>query len=509
MTLGRADVTVIGDIVSANAARYPDREAVVDGGRRLTWAELDDRVVRIANGLRAGLGLGQREPVSVLADNSLEYYELFHATAMAGVIMAPLNQRLAPAELEAIVEKIEPRVIFHSPGYEEQAIELAKGANASAVAIGRDGPGSYYELLSSGSSSRDAYRPSPEDPATICFTGGTTGLPKGAVIGHRSLAACGPRTIDYQGLVGFDRHLFVRPMAVAPGHRMVAQHGFSVGTTIITTRFEPELFLRTVEAEGATTSLLSQTMFSMLFDANVGEHDVSSLRSFLYGGAPSTPDLISRVLETFPSVDLHHVYGGTEAAVALHLGPDDHQAGRLDSVGRPLSGVDVRLVNDSGKEVPAGEPGELLVCSDEIFTEYWRDPEATAAVRQDGFYWTGDIGVIDDEGYVRLVGRRQELIISGGFNVYPIEVENVLATHPAVKEVAVIGVPHSRWGETVHAVVVSEKHSPISETELVQYCSGRIASYKKPTSVEFVNDLPRTSVGKVAKQVLRDRSGKE
>ena len=509
MTLAPGDVSVVSDIAAANARRQPHAEAVVDGERRLTWRALHERVLRLANALSAGLGLGPGDRASMLAENCLEYYEYFHAAAAAGVIAAPLNQRLAPAELAAIVEQVEPRAMLCDENHAELAVELAAAASCPVVRIGADDRFGYERLLASASPTNSGRRPDPETAATICFTGGTTGVPKGVVIPHRSLAACGPRTVLYQGLTGFDRHLFVRPMAVAPGHRMASQHGFSSGTTIIAPRFEPGLFRRLAEQEGATTSLLTPTMFQMLLAEPAPECDLSSLRTFAYGGAPSTPDLVSRVMEAFPDVELHQVYGGTEVAVALHLGPAEHRAGLLDSVGREVPGVEIRLVDGAGREVPDGETGEITVRSDELFSRYWRDPTTTAATLRDGFCWTGDLGNRDERGYVRVVGRSKDVIISGGFNVYPIEVENVLAEHPAVSEAAVIGLPHERWGEAVHAVVVSEPGEMVTASELTAFCSGRIASYKTPKSIEFTDALPRTAIGKIAKSVLRAERTRE
>ena len=503
MTLAPADVSVVGDIAAANARKHPHLEAVVDGERRLTWGALHDRVLRLANALTGGLGLVPGDRASMLAENCLEYYEYFHATAAVGLVAAPLNQRLAPSELAAIVEQVEPRVIFCDGAHAELAAELAAAAACPVVRIGGADPLGYELLLASASPNSAGRRPNPEAAATICFTGGTTGVPKGVVIPHRSLAACGPRTMLYQGLTGFDRHLFVRPMAVAPGHRMVAQHGFSSGTTIIAPRFDPELFYRLAEQERATTSLLSPTMFQMLLSEGAADCDRSTLKTFVYGGAPSTPDLIARVMEAFPHVDLHQVYGGTEVAVALHLGPDEHRAGLLDSVGREVPGVEVRIVDEAGGAVPDGEMGELVVRSDELFSGYWRAPEASAEALRDGSCWTGDLGERDERGYVRVVGRSKDVVISGGFNVYPIEVENVLTDHPAVSEAAVIGLPHERWGEAVHAVVVARPGASVTESELLSFCHGRIASYKTPKSVEFTDTLPRTPVGKIAKNILR------
>ena len=503
MTLASSDVSVVGDIAAANARKHPHSEAVVDGERRLTWRALHDRVLRLANALSDGLGLAPGDRASMLAENCLEYYEYFHATAAAGIIAAPLNQRLAPGELGAIVEQVEPRVIFCDGAHAELAAELAAAASCPVVRISGDDRLGYERLLASASPNRAGRRPDPEAAATICFTGGTTGVPKGVVIPHRSLAACGPRTMLYQGLTGFDRHLFVRPMAVAPGHRMVAQHGFSSGTTIIAPRFDPGIFYRLAEQERATTSLLSPTMFQMLLAEGAAGYDLSTLKTFAYGGAPSTPDLIARVMEAFRNVDLHQVYGGTEVAVALHLGPDEHRAGLLDSVGREVPGVEVRIVDEAGGAVPDGVTGELVVRSDELFSEYWRAPEASAEALRDGSCWTGDLGVRDDRGYVRVVGRSKDVVISGGFNVYPIEVENVLTDHPALSEAAVIGLPHETWGEAVHAVVVARPDATVTESELLAFCRARIGSYKTPKSIEFTDALPRTPVGKIAKNILR------
>ena len=503
MTLSPSGVSVVGDIAAANARMHPHSEAVVDGERRLTWKALHDRVIRLANALGDGLGLAPGDRASMLAENCLEYYEYFHATAAAGVIAAPLNQRLAPTELAAVVEQVEPRGVLCGRRHTGLAAELAAAAACPVVRIGGDDHLGYERLLASASPSRADWRPDPESAATICFTGGTTGVPKGVVIPHRSLAACGPRTMLYQGLTGYDRHLFVRPMAVAPGHRMVAQHGFSSGTTIIAPRFDPGIFYRLAEQERATTSLLSPTMFQMLLSEGTTGFDLSTLKTFAYGGAPSTPDLTARVMEAFRNVDLHQVYGGTEIAVALHLGPDEHRAGLLDSVGREVPGVQVRIVDEAGREVPDGDTGELVVRSNELFSEYWRASEASAAALRDGACWTGDLGVRDDQGYVRIVGRSKDVVISGGFNVYPIEVENILADHPAVSEAAVIGLPHQRWGEAVHAVVVARPGAAVTAAELTAFCAGRIASYKTPKSIEFADALPRTPVGKIDKVSLR------
>ena len=503
------EIRVIADIARVNASRYPEAEAVVHAGRRLTWSQLDARVVQLANALRDELDVEPGARVSAIAENCLEYFEFYHGTAVAGVIAVPLNQRLALEELADIAERVDPKVLFHDAAHLEQAESLRDRLGCRLVPIGdamSDSASTTYDsLLAAASTNRPQYRPEPGDPATICFTGGTTGLPKGCVISHGALIEFGRMIQLAQGVRLHDRHLFVRPMAVAPGHRMVSWHGVTAGCTVIANRFEAGEFYRMVEQERCTNTLLSPTMFQMLLDhGNPEGYVVGSLRSVGYGGAPITPDLLAQVVEVF-GCELHQNYGGSEAASATHLTPADHQAGRLDSIGRALPGIDVEVVDADGNVLPPGGAGEIIVRGSQLFSRYWGNENATNEVLRDGYYWTGDLATRDAEGYLRLVGRTKDLIISGGYNVYPIEVENALAEHPAVRDVAVIGIPDRKWGEAVHAVIVLADGQTPDADGLVEHCRSRIASYKKPRSIEFVDELPRTTVGKIAKNVLRDR----
>jgi acyl-CoA synthetase (AMP-forming)/AMP-acid ligase II len=495
---------LVSDVVVTNAGRIPDEEAVVDGDRRLTWRELLPRVTRLANGIRHGLGVGRGGRVCVLAPNCLEYYELFHAAAGAGVIPAPLNQRLSADEILEMVEQVEPRALFFGAEFEELAGDVCAAFAIPGVQIDGDGPRSYGQLLAGARVSTGERMGDPEDAATICFTGGTTGTPKGVVLSHRALLTFARNAVSVQRLRGGDRHLFVRPMYVAPGHRMVSWHGYSGGTTVIAKRFEPKEFIRLVDEERITTTLLNPTMFRMLLDEGDAAHaDVSSLRAVTYGGAPMTPDLLAEVVDVF-DCDLVQSFGGTEIATSLTLSPEDHRDGRLDSLGREVPGVQVRLVDDDGGQVPIGEPGEITVRSGQLMSGYWRNPSLTSTVLRDGWCWTGDLGRRDEEGYFYLAGRKKDMIISGGFNIYPVEVENALTSHPAVREAAVIGVPDRRWVEAVHACIVLREGKSATVEELIEHCRARIGSYKKPRSVEFLSELPRTPLGKVAKEVLRE-----
>jgi fatty-acyl-CoA synthase len=302
------------------------------------------------------------------------------------------------------------------------------------------------------------------------------------------------------------RHLFVRPMAVAPGHRMIAWHGITQGTTVIAPRFEPGELFRIVEAERITNMLLAPTMLRMLLDhGNLRRHDLSSLVCIVYGGAPMTPQLLREVLDFFPC-GLMQGYGGSEAGQVLYLSPADHRAGRVDSNGRPVPGVEVELRDQSGSPASPDEVGELHVRSEMLMAGYWRDPGNTRKVLRDGWYATGDLAQREPDGYLRIVGRVSDMIISGGFNVMPVEVENVIAAHPAVLDAAVYAAPDPLWGESVEAAVVLRPGTQATADELVELCRSRLASFKKPRRIVFVDEIPRTSVGKVDKRALRARA---
>jgi acyl-CoA synthetase (AMP-forming)/AMP-acid ligase II len=287
---------------------------------------------------------------------------------------------------------------------------------------------------------------------------------------------------------------------------MIAWHGITQGTTVVAPRFEPGEFFRLVEAERITNVLLAPTTLRMLLDhGNPQRHDLSSLVCIVYGGAPMTPQLLREVLDFFPC-GLMQGYGGSEAGQVLYLSPDDHRAGRVDSNGRPVPGVDIEVRDQSGGVLPPGTVGELHVRSEMLMAGYWRDSVNTEKALRDGWYATGDLACQDPDGYVRVVGRVSDMIISGGFNVMPSEVEDVISAHPAVQEVAVYAAPDSLWGEAVEAAVVLRPGGQVTADELVELCRSRLASFKKPRRVVFVGSIPRTSVGKVDKRALRARA---
>ena len=490
----------LGTIAELNAWSVPDLEAVVDGSRRVTWAELHDRTARLAGALQTKLGARRGARIAFLGTNCLETIELFHATARAGLLCVPLNERLAPAELRAIVESVAPMALLYTDNYADLAAELVSGTAALLVGVAAPALLGYDELLAAG---RPAPAAEPEPVASICFTSGTTGRPKGVLMPQRAQCVFARTQAELEPIRPRARHLFARPMAVAPGHRMIAWHGITQGTTIVAPRFEPDEFFRTVEAERITNMLLAPTMLRMLLDhGNPRRHDLSSLICIVYGGAPMTAPLLREVLDFFPC-GLMQGYGGSEAGQVLYLSPDDHRAGRVDSNGHPVPGVQVEVRDQNGGPVSAGAVGELHARSEMLMAGYWRDPANTRKVLRDGWYATGDLAQHEPDGYLRIVGRVSDMIISGGFNVMPLEVENVIAAHPAVREVAVYAAPDPLWGEAVEAAVVLRSGAQVTAGELIELCRGRLASFKKPRRIVFVGSIPRTSAGKVDKRALR------
>jgi acyl-CoA synthetase (AMP-forming)/AMP-acid ligase II len=507
--LSLADVTAppsLGLIAERNAELVPAAEAVVDGERRLSWAQVFDRTARLAGALRDRIGCVPGDRVAFIGDNCIEGFELFHASARAGVLIVPINDRLAPAELAAILDSVEPRALLYTPSHADLAHGLSAGTSIQLVAIDAAGS-SAYDALIAGSDPASAYLPEEIPPnwvSSICFTSGTTGRPKGVLMTHTAQLAFAQAQAVFEPIEPGARHLFVRPMAVAPGHRMIAWHGLLAGTTVIAPRFNQAEFFRLVEQERITNVLLAPTMLRLLLDhGNPDGHSLSSLQSIIYGGAPMSSQLLREVLDFFPC-SLVQGYGGSEAGQVLFLSAEDHRAGRIDTNGRPVAGVEIEIRGADSAPVSDGEVGQLHVRSRQLMAGYWRDPVNTAKALVDGWYATGDLAERELDGYVRVVGRVSDMIISGGFNVMPAEVEEVIAAHPGVLEVAVFGAPDPLWGEAVHAVVVCRSGTEVSVEELIALCRDRLASFKKPRSIAFVDALPRTGVGKVNKAALRE-----
>ena len=483
----------------------PTGLAFVSGGTCVTWRDAVSRVASLAGGLRAqGVQPGSR--VATLALNSPMYYELLLAVWWVGGILVPLNTRLAAEEIAYILEHSGPSLIISD---DELAELAAKGATGRCRHLRLD-TATYASLLNA--SPIDSEMPALDSTAGIFYTGGTTGMPKGVELSHCNLAfAAGNMQRDLQH-DGETVYLHASPMF------HLADFGISLGGTLAAgghsfmARFTPELFYARLREDGVTHLQLVPTMLASVLDAPCRDDRLlSRIKRISYGAAPISSSLLERTLEAFPQAQIHQFYGMTESSGAsVMLAPDRHilsgpKAGKLLAAGQVTAGFEMRIANDSGATLPPGQVGEIQVRGPAVMKGYWQDPEQTANTFVDGWLRTGDGGYLDDEGFVFVVDRIKDMIISGGENIYCAEVESALASHPAVQACAVIGLPDVHWGERVHAVIVPRTGATVCGDELTAHCRDRLAGYKVPRSYDFAETLPLSGVGKVQKKVLRDQ----
>jgi long-chain acyl-CoA synthetase len=487
-----------------HAARvHADRVAVIDGHRSITYAELDERVRRLGAGL-ARLDLPRGAFVGVLAGNSAAHLECWLALPAFGRVINDLNHRLAPAELAFMVDDSQTRALVVDDARLAVGRELRERCPTLHTLIHAGADPCPEDCVAFESLLDGAPDEPPELPgdslATISYTGGTTGLPKGVMLSHANLIANAKHFLITDGLRPDDRYLHAGPMFHVADSSMVACVTWAGAAHVLLERFDIAAVVRAIAEERVTVAVLVPTMIRMLLDQLDAESaDLSSLRLLHYAAAPIAPELLRRAMDTL-TCEFLQGYGMTEAAPGVtFLSPEKHRRGeRLGSVGHAIPGVQVEV------RAPAGEVGEICVRGPNVMLGYWNRPEATSEVLSpDGWYRTGDLGYLDG-GYLYLVDRLKDMIISGGENVYSIEVENALAAHPGVREVTVIGVPDERWGERVHAIVVLEPGATATAAELVEHCRALIGGFKLPRSVELRTEpLPRSGAGKVLKAQLR------
>lgn len=488
----------------------PDKIATIYADRTRTFAEQYDRVARLATGLR-DLGIETGDRVAILALNSDRYSEYLLAVPWAGAVVNPLNIRWSPVELTYALNDSTTRCLLVDDAFLAVA-EPMRQSCADLQWLVYCGEGDTpdgmigYEDLIAGQDPMPDSRRSGDDLAGLFYTGGTTGFPKGVMLSHRNLVTSALGTVATGQLLGEGSvFLHAAPMFhLADLAAWVGQVMFG-GTHVMVPAFTPAAVLGAVQDHGVTDILLVPTMIQMLVDhPSFGDYDLSSARRILYGGSAISRGLLDRVIKLLPEVQLTQAYGMTEASPVLTLlWPKDHRGDHLSSGGRAAPHAEVQIVDAAGAVLPAGETGEICGRGDNIMLGYWNKPEETAAVLIDGWYRTGDAGYLDKDGFLFVVDRIKDMIITGGENVYSAEVENALSTHPAVAASAVIGLPHERWGETVHAVVVAAPGAQVSIEELTDYVRTRLANYKVPRSMEFVDALPLSGAGKVLKRELR------
>jgi fatty-acyl-CoA synthase len=507
----------LADAVATHARLTPTKLAVRDSRRSLTYAQWLARSHRLANALR-GLGLAKGDRVALLAYNCAEWMEIYAALAAAGLAAVPINFRLTAPEVAYIVQHSDARAVIAQDELVDrintQRHTLPLAAEA-CIAFGTTLPAgwrSYEALLAAASEAAPAVAVQPGDMSALMYTSGTTGKPKGAIRSHEGSTLIALATALEMRFTRDDTALLVMPMCHA--NSLYFSHTFvHLGATcVIDDRrsFDPEALLATLANERVTFTSLVPTHYIMMLGLPPevkARYDVSRVDKLMVSSAPARRDTKLAILAHFTNGQLHELYGSTEAGWVTLLRPDE-QLDQLGSVGREWAGSGpIRLLDPKGREVPDGEVGELYSHTPYVFDGYWKNPDKTAEAFRGAWCSVGDMARRDAQGFIHLVDRKSNMIISGGENVYPSEVEGVLGAHPDVKDVAVVGVPHDKWGEAVHAVVVLHPGAACDEADLKDWCRSRIAGYKRPQSVSFLADadMPRTATGKILHRSLRDR----
>ena len=503
------DLLSLGEMLSVHARLFPNRMGARDLERSMTFHQWNLRSCRLANGL-LGLGLAKGDRVAVLAYNAVEWVEIYVAAAKAGLVVVPINFRLVGKEIRYILEDSEASALIVQDelvgAVEEAGSELCVPASRRIwFGAGRCPKGfrAYEDLMASGKDSEPRVALTPGDPWMLMYTSGTTGNPKGAVRNHRGGAMLSLITAIELGMRRDDGALLVMPMCHANSLYFFGAFAYCGATTTVYNRksFDPEHCLRALGEGVATFTSMVPTHYAMMLalpQARRAGLNLDRIAKLMISSAPARPDAKRAIMEMFPKAGLFELYGSTETGWATMLHPHE-QFDKLGSVGRECIGsAPIRLLDPDGAEVPDGEIGELYASNPYIFDGYWKLPEKTREAFRGDYCTVGDLARRDDDGFIHLVDRKSNMIITGGENVYPSDVEAVIGGHPAVHDVAVIGLPDDKWGERVHAVVVLREGALQDEASLHEWCRTRMAGYKRPRSFSFMRDdqMPRTATGK-------------
>lgn len=503
-------------ILDYHLAQRPEAVAVVQGERSLTVRQLHERVNQLAAGL-AELGVGRGDVVGLLLYNQPEILELVYATNQLGAVFLPLNYRLSEEEWQYILGHAQAKVIVTEPEF-VGAVERSAGCLTDLehrVVIGGDLLDEpwigYEELLARHKGERvEPVDVGLDDLQRLMYTSGTTSRPKGVRITYGNLQAKNLAHIVHFGLTAADTTLVCGPLYHVGGLDMPALGVlYAGGGVVLQRRFDPQAVLEEIEKHRVTNVWLAPAMVNAVLEVpDREEYDTSSVR-FILGGGEKTPEpVLRRIMTAFPNAWFADAYGLTETVSGDTFLDREHALSKLGSVGRPVPHTRVRIVDDTGVEVPAGELGEITLRGPKVFAGYWRDEKATAAAIRDGWFHTGDIGHVDEDGFLFIDDRKKDMIVSGGENIATPEVERVLYEHPAVLEAAVVGIDHPRWGEVPRAFVVFRPGESAGPEELREFCRARLAKFKVPARFDIVDELPRTPSGKVLKRTLRDLPAK-
>lgn len=506
-----ATIRTIADVTRQHARTRPERTAIHYEGRDITFAELDRRANQVANGLIAE-GLKPQARIAILSKNAPAFFDLWFGGAKADAVLVPVNFRLAPPEAAFVIEDAAAELLFVGTDFYPLVEKVERELKSVRRIIALDGGHASwidYEQWLAAQPARDPALPISADHCAIqMYTSGTTGHPKGAQLSHANLLPLAEGGMRQFGRWhDADVNLVCMPLFHIGGSGW-ALIGFYGGIkTVLMRDADPAAILRVIPEQKVTKSFMVPALLLFLLQhPQCQTTDFSSLELIVYGASPAPVDLVRKAVKVF-GCELAQVYGLTETTGAItYLPPEEHgenSGERLKSCGKPMAGVEIRVVDASGNDVATGEVGEIITRSTQNMMGYWNQPDATRhAIRHDWFH-TGDAGYLDSDGYIYIYDRVKDMIISGGENVYPAEVENALFGHPAVADVAVIGVPDDKWGEAVKALVVKKPGADVSADELIAFARERIAHYKAPRTIDFVDALPRTPTGKILKRELR------
>ena len=492
----------------------PERIATIFGERQHTYRQYADRVARLAGTLQR-LGMARGDRVGMLAFNSDCYLEFYYGTWWGGGAVNPVNFRWSPAEVAYSLDDCETKILLVDDQFKASVPELRRLSKVLQTIIYTgdgdtpEGMLNYAQLITEAAPIPDAGCAG-DDLAGVLYTGGTTGFPKGVMLSHDNLASNALAALAHDITHESGRALLIAPMFHIAAGVMMNAHAMAGGTFVIAPAFTPMATLEVIQQHRVTHAVLVPTMIQLAVDhPDAARFDLSSLEALAYGGSVISEAVLQRAMQRFPNAGFHQIYGMTELGpCATILSASDHRPqgdapARLRSAGRACLITDVKVLDHDGQDVPIGEVGEVVVRGPGVMLGYWNKPDQTNAALRDGWMRTGDGGRMDADGYLFIVDRMKDMMVSGGENVYSAEVENAMARHPAVAACAVIGIPSDKWGEAVHAVVVLKANAIATPAELTEHCKQIIAGYKCPQSVEFRDSLPVTGAGKVLKTELR------
>jgi long-chain acyl-CoA synthetase len=495
----------IGTGILAAAQKFPDKVALVEGSHRFTYREFESRLTRLADAAFRQLGLAHGDHAAIVGPNSFEFLETLIALSEAGVACATLSHRLSAAELGDICTDSCAKVLFAHESTRAQVEAATLPHVRKVVWFGED----YERLVASGTNAWPS-RAGEWDVFAIPYTSGTTGRPKGVLLSHRSRALAFTAMASEYGCFGpDDRFLAIAPLAHGAGAAFALAPLFFGGTVEILPKFDPAAVVAKLGSGTFTGVFLVPTQFHAMFELDASflqANRKTALKSMISNASALPQAMKEKIVALWGDGILNETYGCTEVGLSTNLRPAD-QLRKQQCVGKPFAFTFVRLLDDDGNEVPRGEVGELFTISPYLFNGYWQEGRRVVPPTRDGWFSAGDLARQDDEGYIYIVDRKKDMIVSGGINIYPRQIEEVLYRHPAVGEVAVIGVPDPKWGERLKAYVVPRAGTAPTVDELVAHCSAELSAYKVPRDYEMIDALPRNANGKVLKRELVARSG--